>query len=177
MDCSADGEFVAVASWGCQSGGGDEVIVLENASPTTPTYSIDTPGSMWHVDMDPDGFYFTAAGKHVHANVMGSGADVYMYTMVIQGVESGIDPILPGLSLSPNPCAGQASVGFSLPQAGIARLDVYDLSGRIVQAVTTESLSSGEHSIPVSTDLPDGLYVVSLTFGDQRLTEKLVVNR
>lgn len=177
MDCTSDGSYLAVASWGCQSGGGDEVIVLDDDSPSQPVYSINSPGSMWHVDISPDGTYVTASGKHVHANVMGSGTDTYMADVTPEGLQSGTQASPLRLSLSPNPCPGTAAVGFSLPGSGAARVSVYDLSGRRVHQVVNELLGQGDHSVQVSTDLPAGLYVVTLSFGDERVAEKLLISR
>jgi hypothetical protein len=177
MDCSSDGKYVAMSSWGCQSGGGDEVIVLDDDAPTAPIYSINTPGSMWYVEISPDGNYVTAAGKHVHANVMGSGADVYMADASTQGLEGTTTASLLHLTLSPNPCQGASAIGFSLPQAGAVELDIYDLTGHMVQHLAGGSLSQGSHSIPVSTDLPSGLYIVNLNYDGQRIAEKLLISR
>ncbi|MBN2587003.1 MAG: T9SS type A sorting domain-containing protein [Candidatus Fermentibacteraceae bacterium] len=177
MECSSDGSYVAMSSWGCQSGGGDEVIVLDDDAPTAPIYSINTPGSMWYVEISPDGTYITAAGKHVHANVMGSGADVYMADASTQGLEEPTTASLLRLNLSPNPCQGAWAISFSLPRAGEVELCIYDLTGHMVQHLTGGSLGRGSHSIPVSTDLPSGLYIVNLSFDGERIAEKLLISR
>jgi outer membrane protein assembly factor BamB len=103
-------------------------------------------------------------------------ADTVNFTVTQQGIV--VDPGSgPHLCVSPNPCSGEATVDFSLPRAGSARLDIYDLTGRMVQTYATGSLSQGQHSIPLSTELPQGIYVVSLTCGDRCITGKLMVSR
>jgi hypothetical protein len=177
MDCSQDGRYLAASCWGCQTGGGDEVIVLDRESSVNPVFSINTPGSMWHVDISPDGTYLSAAGKHVHANQMGSGADVYMADLTIQGIET--DPAAPCIQMfiNPNPCSGSASIGFSLPEPGRADLSIFDLTGRRVRQLENSQLNRGDHSYSVSSDLPGGLYLVSLAFNGERVTEMLLINR
>lgn len=177
MDCTSDGGKLAVASWGCQSGGGDEVIVIADDSPAEPFFSVNSPGSMWHVDISPDGSYVCATGKHVHANVMGSGADVYMADVSQTGIEgTGFAGPL-GLSLYPNPSPGSAAIGFTLPEQGNVEVSVFDLAGRRVQQMTAEGLARGDHNMPLSADLPSGLYIVSLRFGGESVSRKLVVSR
>ena len=132
---------------------------------------------MWYVDITPDGSYISAAGKHVHANQMGSGADVYLADCTTQGVEGGIAGSVLGLAISPNPCPGASTLGFTLPEAGSVNISIYDLTGRRVQQVTSGSLSQGQHSIPVSTGLPSGLYIVSMEFQGIRTAEKLLISR
>ena len=177
MDCSSDGGKLAVCSWGCQTGGGDEVIVIDDDAPSAPFFSIDSPGSMWHVDISPDGSYVCATGKHVHANQMGSGADIYMADVTETGMEGSSPAQRLQLSLSPNPSPGSAAIGFTLPGAGTAEISIFDLTGRRVRQLTTVNLGSGQHSVPVSTDLPSGLYIVNLDFCGERISEKLVISR
>jgi len=177
MDCSDDGRYLAVSSWGCERGGGDELIVIDKDSAVNPVYSLNSPGSMWHVDISPDGTCLSAAGKHVHANQMGSGADVYMIDLTVQGLET--DPVASNLQLiiHPNPCSGSSTIGFSLPAPGIANLSIFDLSGRRLQQLDNSQRNQGFHTMSVPQDLPNGLYPVSLTFNGEMITEMLLITR
>ncbi len=76
--------------------------VFDDLAPEAPVFSINTPGSVFHVDISSDGRYITSAGKHVHANQMGSGTDVYMAEIDVMGTE-GSPPEPSGFSISPNP--------------------------------------------------------------------------
>jgi WD40 repeat protein len=81
---TATGSHVAVGSWGDQADLNDEVHVFEHAGPT-PVLTVNTPGSMFDVDIAraPGGvIHVSAAGKHVHANITGSGGD--LYSIVLQ---------------------------------------------------------------------------------------------
>lgn len=178
MDCSSDGRWVALASWGCQVGGGDEVIVLDDEDPTEPVLSISAPGSMWHVDISPDGELVTAAGKHVHANEFGSGTDVYMAQITMTGIGPGIAAQNDlALTIRPNPCAGNTVFGFTLPEASVTELSLFDLGGRRVHHVVDSHLDAGTHSIPAGIDLPSGIYIVRLTAAGETVSGKLLVTR
>lgn len=174
MDCSSNGRWLAVSSWGCQSGGGPEVTVLDDQEPSAPVFTIDTPGSMFHVDISADGSLVSAAGKHVHANVFGSGTDVYMAEVTTTGIEDG-EPSFPMLSVSPNPCAGSAVFGVNLPVAAAVELAVFDIAGRRVSTVFSGVLGAGTHSFPCSLDLAAGLYLVRASAGDHVAVSKIII--
>ncbi|MBU0617468.1 MAG: hypothetical protein KKI02_07110, partial [Planctomycetes bacterium] len=76
---TADGSYVAVASWGDGGNTNPEFHVFQHDDPT-PVLTVDTPGSMFDVDIAATcngTVYISACGKHIHANVSGRGADLY----------------------------------------------------------------------------------------------------
>jgi hypothetical protein len=79
-DVKMDGDFVGIASWGDS----DDVptAILLQAGVKDPIFTFVTPGSMFGVDVavakDGD-VYFSVAGKHTPANVMGKGGDAYTW--------------------------------------------------------------------------------------------------
>jgi hypothetical protein len=79
--------------------------------------------------------------------------------------------------LRPNPATGRAAVSFTLPGAGSARLELFDLSGRRVWAREVGSLGAGSHAVPLDegSALPSGVYVVRLTSGGREVTSRAVV--
>lgn len=175
MDCSSDGRLLAVSSWGCQTGGGPEVTVLDDLDPSAPIFTIDTPGSMFHVDISPDGSLVSAAGKHVHANVFGSGTDVLMAEVTTMGAGEGGSPSAPLLSVSPNPCSGAALFGVSMECAAEVELAVYDMAGRRVMTVFSGTLGAGTHSFPCSLRLAEGLYLVRASAGEHTEAGKMII--
>jgi hypothetical protein len=61
------------------------------------------------------------------------------------GVGSNGPPVLALSRPQPNPASGSTLLGFSLPRAGLARLEVLDLGGRRVWQVES-GLSAGPHA-------------------------------
>jgi hypothetical protein len=177
MDCSSDGRWMVAGSWGCQTGGGDEVNVFDDLNPDEPVFSINTPGSMFHVDISDDGRYITAAGKHVHANVMGSGTDIYMAEMDIMGIENSGENSFNDLAISPCPSNGTFSAMFSLAQPGTVSLEIFDLSGRTVFSTADSFSESGQNSMNVNTGLPCGVYVCRISTGLETASQRLLITQ
>lgn len=176
MDCSTDGRWLVVGSWGCEYGGGDEVMVFDDLSPEAPVFSVSAPGSIFHVDMTADGRYVSAAGKHVHANQMGSGTDVYFAELDLMGTEGAESSAGLSLLLSPNPSRGAFNAHFTLPGPGNAELEIFDLSGRVLHRRTMEE-GSGTGSISTDPGLEPGVYLCRLTAGGEQVSSRLVVIR
>jgi hypothetical protein len=77
IDVSDDGEWIAVGTWGTADNVHPEFFVLRDSNPTQTFFSIDTVGSVNDVDISANGHYAALAAKGVHANIPGSGCDVY----------------------------------------------------------------------------------------------------
>ena len=177
MDCSDDGRWIVAGSWGCDNGG-NEIQVFDDLNPDSPVFSIDTPGSMSHVDMSSDGRYITGSGKHVHSNIMGTGTDTYFAEINILGIEGAESPnSLSLMPVSPNPVTSTLNIDFSLPSAGSVRIGIYDLSGRLVQNLAETHRTAGSHSMSLSTDLSTGVYLCQLSSREGSVTQKFVVAR
>jgi len=174
MDCSADGRWLVAGSWGCETGGGDEVNVFDDLNPDAPVFSIDTPGSIFHVDITEDGRYISAAGKHVHANQMGSGTDVYMGEVDIMGIV-GVENTSIQLSLSPNPSTGSFSAAVSMAEPGLVELSLFDISGRC-RLETSLEVTDG-NTAQITADLPPGIYTCRVQSGSDTVTDRLAIIR
>jgi hypothetical protein len=83
--------------------------------------------------------------------------------------------------LEPNPARAWARVRFDLPAATEARLEVFDLQGRLVQRLAEGAFAAGPHALrwsgagPEGRRLPGGLYVIRLTTPEHRAMRKLVL--
>lgn len=70
--------------------------------------------------------------------------DIYRPSAV-DPVPAAAAPVLKGAS--PNPFNPRTTISFSLPQAGVARLAVYDVAGHVVRTLADGHLDAGEHSV------------------------------
>ena len=76
----------------------------------------------------------------------------------------------------PNPTSGLTTLKFTLPQAMSVKIAIYDMTGRIVKAVTQGKMLNGDNSVTVNLDsLPTGVYQYTLdTENGDRATQRLV---
>ena len=80
------------------------------------------------------------------------------------------------LALSRNPLDGPAAVELSWPAAGMGRVVIMDVSGRIVRTLLSGPVAAGPVHLPVSIrGLGDGVYFVVATQGRERATVRAVV--
>jgi hypothetical protein len=79
----------------------------------------------------------------------------------------------------PNPMVNQTQFSIAMEQAGPARLDVFDVRGRLVDNVLDEQLSAGTHRVTWTPDerLGGGTYFFRMERNDGVKTGKLVVVR
>jgi hypothetical protein len=81
-----------------------------------------------------------------------------------------------GLSSYPNPFNAQATISFALSHSGEVKLNVYDVTGRLVRTLLEAPMASGPHQVTFNAgDLPSGIYLARLTAGDATFTRKLVL--
>ncbi len=85
--------------------------------------------------------------------------------------------------VSPNPAFSSAVISFCLAQAGPARIDIYDITGRIVTTLIMDELSAGSQSLEwglednSGTPVPSGMYHVRISSGLEALSTGMIVMR
>ena len=71
------------------------------------------------------------------------------------------------------------SISFSLPSAGEARLEVYNVQGRLVKTLVEGQLEAGVHQVvwdgtdASGSQVATGVYMYRLTAGDRVETRKM----
>jgi len=93
-----------------------------------------------------------------------------------EGITAGSTEIgAPSFAIAPNPLAGGfATVRYSLPRAGLATLNVFDVTGRTVLTQTLAAGRTGTASLDLRK-LEAGVYLVKVTTEGFSTTQKLVV--
>ncbi len=83
----------------------------------------------------------------------------------------------------PNPCAGRASIRYTLPQTYAVRIAIYNLLGHEICALVDHAQPAGHHTIiwngsdDSERRVPSGIYFLRLQAGKYAATRKLVVVR
>jgi hypothetical protein len=146
-----------------------------------------------------------AGGSILGARVIG-GDDAYTFNIPFNALQPGTDyewrvrcgcsqtPLVAGpysswqpftspggsaLASNPNPTEGQSNVTFTVVEEGVTTLEVYDLSGRMVEAIFTGvAQSNNEYRFQFDgSALPNGVYIYRLTTQSESINEKFMIAR
>lgn len=76
----------------------------------------------------------------------------------------------------PNPFNPTTNIDFELPRSAFVELDVYDITGRKVQKLTSRIYRLGSYSIPFNAQgLSSGIYIYRLRIDDAIFTKKMTL--
>jgi VCBS repeat protein len=97
----------------------------------------------------------------------------------VTGVDGGAKVEFALRVVRPNPSVANLQVSFGLPEARPAKIEVFNVSGRLVASREVGSLGVGFHTVMLSGrgTLPSGVYLVRLTQGGRSLTTRAVIVR
>jgi hypothetical protein len=116
-----------------------------------------------------------------------NGVDADLYAMRVQkdgtlgGEVAGVDPrVASALALAPprpHPArGGPLALGFTLPRAGDATLELFDVAGRRLDARAWSALPAGPHAARLGdASLRPGLHLVRLRHGGETRVMRVVV--
>jgi flagellar hook assembly protein FlgD len=96
------------------------------------------------------------------------------------GIAAGPERRL-GLRAYPNPFNPTTSIVFSIPRPGFAKLQIYDVTGRLVETLVNEPRSMGEHKVTWDSRdekgsvVASGVYFVRLAFDRTVQTQTIVM--
>jgi len=83
-------------------------------------------------------------------------------------------PVLYGAS--PNPFNPSTHISFFIPRSEHVRLNVYDVTGRLITQLLNEVQSRGDHTVEWSADnMPSGVYFFQLEAGDFSQQKKVML--
>jgi hypothetical protein len=131
-----------------------------------------------YADVGAAGSYYKLSAVDIHGNESGFALVTPSGTT---SVGNGVPRELALALASANPGRGGAALQYSLPQAGMVRLVVYDLAGRETRVLTSGAREAGVYSArwdgrnesgqPVS----GGIYLVRLEAGERSLVRRLAL--
>lgn len=182
---------------GVASNFGTLVAAVKNVDDDTAQYQHRTfskdfhsIGSDWKVFMNPTGPWVVDTGatyfvKSVSSNqywqlsftgFSGASTPIYFRKRSIQPTSvKAVQSAVSGYSLFPNPATNLASLMIEAKEAGKAAITVSNLSGQVMLQREL-IMQQGLNGFSISTaDYPAGTYLVSLSNGTWKTTEKLVV--
>lgn len=100
-------------------------------------------------------------------------------------VDTAVEPIGEGIPARmslhqnyPNPFNPATEIRFDVAQQGHVRVDVFDVTGRLVSTLVDQVMSAGSYQATFDgADLPSGMYLYRMTAGTQVLTQKMLLLR
>ncbi|MDP8241107.1 MAG: T9SS type A sorting domain-containing protein [Candidatus Hatepunaea meridiana] len=107
----------------------------------------------------------------------------YIWTILASTYPDAVDeanigtPVDYALSQNfPNPFNPTTTIEYSLKAAGDVKLNVIDMSGRVVNEVVNGRQDAGYHNVEIdASNLPAGIYLYRLTAGDFTSTKKMLL--
>jgi len=76
--------------------------------------------------------------------------------------------IASGINVFPNPASGNATVAVDVKHAGMVKVAIMDITGKMVKEVASKELASGTHSFEFNTnDLSAGVYIMSVNMNNR----------
>lgn len=157
------------------------------------TQTLDTPldslrwvagGGEMFDQARPRGLDFSPDGKSAYVGAFsatGTTVDFQKFTteQVFTSNESNFSDIPEGFRLGqnyPNPFNPSTAINYSLNQAGMVTLKVYDITGREVATLVNSRERAGEHTVSFdATNLASGVYIYTLQANGLRLTNRMTL--
>jgi hypothetical protein len=102
-------------------------------------------------------------------------ATIYTYDASAVGIENNaVGEML--LDLFPNPADNTLNIGFTLDDAQNVKIELCDVSGRLVDAEVEERYMAGYHHVTMQTAaLAEGMYIVRMTTEKGIVQKKIII--
>ena len=76
----------------------------------------------------------------------------------------------------PNPFNPETNIRFSLPEDQIVNLNIYNMTGQLVESLVNERRSAGVHSVHWNASgVASGVYLYQLQVGGRSITQKMIL--
>ena len=160
-------------------------IYFWNVTPTGestswPGVSMTDDGNGWYsytfVNADCANFIFSNNGANQTADL--SSCEEYWYDNGASGNGEASEELEAKIRLEsfPNPAGASTEIRYELPEDAMVQLNVYNLSGQLVERLVDSHQGSGIYSIQLATEeFPNGLYIYRLQVGEVVKSNKLIV--
>jgi hypothetical protein len=130
-------------------------------------------------DQFPRGLAFNSTGNIAYVGLFGTSYDrLYRFSSPV-GVKPDPNTVAADYTLSqnyPNPFNPSTDIKFSVKDAGLVTLKVYDILGKEVAVLVNETLNNGAYSVKFdASNLSSGTYVYRLTVNGNQLTKKMLL--
>lgn len=155
---SDDGKWIAAGSWGTADNAHAEALLFDRDAGNVPAGSLDTPGSVFDLDLSGDGQFLVVGTKSVHANYFGNGGEGYSFDRGGQGHWlKGTPSIGRSIALETGGLPGQVVVeilgtglGVPISLPGFGGQLLVDIGLPNVVFISGSVPGSGVHALPLT---------------------------
>lgn len=105
-------------------------------------------------------------------NLTLNGNDILHLTSAITGIPELVYHNTESVQIYPNPMNELSVMEFTLPEEGVAKIELFDMTGRKLTE-TQKNLNSGRHSFRIS-GVGIGVYILKVTSGKQIYSARLI---
>jgi hypothetical protein len=161
---------------------GAGAVVNSNINAWAPYY-LDLNGlSVGGYDTVEIGFYLTGTSPVAFVDhlTLSDSAIGTVFGTPMSGLQNFVKNQNNGLTMNiyPNPVQSEATIDLSIARASELKIVVKDLTGRDVQSVYSGFAKAGKQQLSIdASGLNNGIYFITATSGDLRITKKLIVNK
>ena len=149
-------------------------------------------GARWKMQRsDTNADLLTVAAVSPNMAWVGGSNNVLMQTLnggkwwgpsVVTSVDAAKDPTrLYDFTLEqnyPNPFNSQTTITFELDKPAFVELNIFDITGRHVQTLMSQSKTAGRHAVTWdAANSPSGIYLCELRVGEKSVRRKIVLQK
>ncbi|MFN8116484.1 MAG: T9SS type A sorting domain-containing protein [Bacteroidia bacterium] len=169
---SAGNFFVSIEAPAIGGAGLDTLAILSTVGGCSSTDSLS-----WISNVVTPAVF--AGGWSSVNSAFGQNLDLLIFPVVdiTTGVNNGISKgNLTLLAAFPNPASNEVTVNFGLNQSSKVEIEVYDVTGKIVNTVKLDNLEAGNHSSKLNTSsLSAGVYMYSVKSENAKMFSKFTI--
>ncbi len=111
--------------------------------------------------------------KLVYAKINAVSSQLKGGLIVVSGLENAL--IENSIKIFPNPAQGNVTLSFNADASGEIEINIANMIGQSMKLVSKE-IRKGENAIQINiSDLSKGVYLVTLGSGENKITQKLII--
>lgn len=108
------------------------------------------------------------------------GVNLDLLIFPVIDIPTGLNSVTKGnltlLAAFPNPATNDITINFGLNQSSKVEIEVYDVTGKLVNSVKLDNLEAGNHSSKVNTsNLNSGVYMYSVKSENAKMYSKFTI--
>ena len=81
-----------------------------------------------------------------------------------------------GFDVYPNPLTNSSTVNFNIVNNSFVNIEIVDVKGKMISTLVNKYLQPNSYSVDMSSDLPNGIYLLKASINESVITKKFIVN-